>query len=63
MRSERKMVKTSLISKAFFFSHHQTKGYLLTMVGEPEAVLQRCGTALVEGQERPVDENYKSAFR
>ena len=28
-----------------------------------QAVLSRCGTALVDGQERPVDENYKSAFR
>ena len=41
----------------------QTKGYLLTMVGEPESVLSRCSKALVDGQERPVDENYKSAFR
>ena len=28
-----------------------------------QAVLSRCATALVDGQERPVDENYKSAFR
>ena len=33
------------------------------MVGDPEAVLNRCATALIEGRERPIDDDYKSAFR
>ena len=42
---------------------YKTNGYLLSMVGDPEAVLNRCATALVEGRERPIDEDYKTAFR
>ena len=41
----------------------QTNGYLLTMFGEPETVLNRCASALVQGQERNIDEDYKTAFR
>ncbi len=33
------------------------------MVGDPETVLNRCSTALLSGQERPIDEDYKAAFR
>ena len=32
------------------------------LVGAPELVLQRCGVALVQGQERPVDQDFKNAF-
>ena len=40
----------------------RTNGYLGCMVGAPELVLQRCATALVQGQERPVDQDFKNAF-
>ena len=40
----------------------KTGGYLACMVGAPELILQRCGSALVAGQERPVDQDYKNAF-
>lgn len=42
---------------------YKTNGYLLTMVGDPEAVLNRCSSALVEGHDRPIDDDYKVAFR
>ena len=42
---------------------YQTAGYLLTMVGEPETVLNRCSTALVDGQDRNIDSDYVRAFR
>ena len=32
------------------------------MIGAPELILQRCATALVNGQERPVDQDYKNAY-
>jgi len=41
---------------------YKTNGYLACMVGAPELVLQRCSSALVAGQERPVDQDYKNAF-
>lgn len=41
----------------------QTNGYLLTMLGDPETVMTRCATALVSGQERTIDEDYRAAFR
>lgn len=44
-------------------SDFQTNGYLLTMLGDPETVLNRCATALVQGQLRDIDEDYKGAFR
>ena len=60
-------VPFSSISKLQLTIHEardfQTNGYLLTMFGEPETVLNRCGSALVEGQERNIDEDYKTAFR
>ena len=40
----------------------RTNGYLGCMVGAPELILQRCGSALVQGQERPVDQDFKNAF-
>jgi len=40
----------------------KTNGYLACMIGAPELILQRCGSALVQGQERPVDQDYKNAF-
>jgi len=40
----------------------QTHGYLGCMIGAPELVLQRCSMALVQGQERPVDQDFKNAF-
>jgi sodium/potassium-transporting ATPase subunit alpha len=42
---------------------YQTNGYLLAMVGEPETVLNRCATALVNGRERNIDGDYVRAFR
>merc|ERR1719325_329245 len=41
---------------------YKTNGYLACMVGAPELVLQRCSSALVAGQERPADQDYKNAF-
>ena len=41
----------------------QTNGYLLAMFGEPETVLNRCSTALVQGQERNIGDDYRNAFR
>ena len=43
-------------------SDYKTHGYLACMVGAPELILQRCGSALVAGQERPVDQDYKNAY-
>ena len=43
-------------------SDFKTHGYLACMIGAPELILQRCGSALVNGQERPVDQDYKNAF-
>jgi len=43
-------------------SDFQTNGYLACMIGAPELVLQRCGTALVAGQDRIVDKEYQNAF-
>jgi len=39
-----------------------TNGYLACMIGSPDVILQRCGSALVQGQERPIDQDYKNAF-
>ena len=41
----------------------QTNGYLLAMFGEPETVLNRCSTALIQGQERNIGDDYRNAFR
>ena len=41
----------------------QTNGYLLATFGDPETILKRCATALVQGQDRPIDEEYSNAFR
>ena len=41
----------------------QTNGYLLTMFGDPETILNRCATALVLGHERSIGDDYRSAFR
>ena len=41
---------------------YKTNGYLACMVGAPELILQRCATALVNGQERQVDQDYKNAY-
>ncbi len=41
----------------------QSAGYLLTMFGDPEAVLNRCASALVQGHERTIDDDYRNAFR
>jgi sodium/potassium-transporting ATPase subunit alpha len=40
----------------------QTNGYLLAMYGDPQTVLNRCTTALVQGHERNIDDDYKNAF-
>jgi sodium/potassium-transporting ATPase subunit alpha len=40
----------------------RSNGYLACMIGAPELLLQRCGVALVQGQERPVDQDFKNAF-
>jgi len=41
----------------------QTNGYLLAMFGEPETVLNRCSTRLIQGQERDIEDDYRDAFR
>ena len=41
----------------------QTNGYLLTTFGDPETILNRCATALVQGHERTIDDEYRNAFR
>ena len=41
----------------------QTGGYLLTMMGDPETILKRCTTALVNGEERRIGDDYTAAFR
>lgn len=43
-------------------SDFQTNGYLACMIGAPELVLQRCSTALVAGQDRAMDPEYRNAF-
>ena len=40
----------------------KTNGYLACMVGAPELILQRCASALVHGQERQIDQDYKNAY-
>lgn len=37
----------------------QTNGYFLAMFGDPETILHRCNTALVQGVERNIDEDYR----
>jgi hypothetical protein len=44
-----------MIKKKIFKTIHeahdlQTNGYLVTMLGDPETVLTRCATALLNGQ-------------
>ena len=41
----------------------QTNGYLLTTFGDPETILNRCATALVQGHDRTIDDEYRNAFR
>ena len=41
----------------------QVNGYLLCMYGDPETVLNRCATALIDGHERNIDDSYRDAFR
>jgi len=36
--------------------------YLLVMKGAPERIVDRCSTILVNGEERPLDEDWKRAF-
>ncbi len=40
-----------------------TRGHLACMMGDPEAILNRSASALVDGQERPLDDDYMTAFR
>merc|ERR1711936_172768 len=51
----------------FQVSIHETsdpsdKRALLVMKGAPERILQRCSTIVVDGQERPLSEDWKNAF-
>jgi sodium/potassium-transporting ATPase subunit alpha len=41
---------------------YQTNGYLGCMIGSPDILLQRCATALINGQERRIDQDYKNAY-
>jgi len=43
-------------------SDFQTNGYLGCMIGAPELILQRCSMALLNGKDRPIDQDYKNAF-
>eukprot|EP00095_Tigriopus_kingsejongensis_P006796 snap_masked-scaffold1064_size65302-processed-gene-0.1 protein:Tk06796 transcript:snap_masked-scaffold1064_size65302-processed-gene-0.1-mRNA-1 annotation:"sodium potassium-transporting atpase subunit alpha-like isoform x2" len=52
----------------FQFSIHechdyQQNGHLVTLIGDPEAILNRCASAFVNGQERSIDDDYITAFR
>jgi sodium/potassium-transporting ATPase subunit alpha len=40
----------------------KTNGYLACLIGSPEVVLQRCQVALLNGQDRRIDQDYKNAF-
>merc|ERR1711910_11390 len=51
----------------FQVSVHETsdpsdKRALLVMKGAPERILQRCSTIVIDGQERPLSEDWKNAF-
>merc|ERR1712227_972837 len=51
----------------FQVSIHETsdpsdKRNLLVMKGAPERILQRCSTIVIDGQERPLTEDWKNAF-
>merc|ERR1712001_798395 len=51
----------------FQVSIHETsdpsdKRALLVMKGAPERILQRCSTIVIDGQERPLSEDWKNAF-
>merc|ERR1712223_669561 len=51
----------------FRVSIHETsdpdeKRALLVMKGAPERILQRCSTIVIDGQERPLSEDWKNAF-
>merc|ERR1712002_824246 len=54
-------------SNKFQVSVHETEDpqdnrYLLVMKGAPERILQRCSTIVVDGQERPLNDEWKDAF-
>ncbi|CAG5896380.1 unnamed protein product [Menidia menidia] len=38
-------------------------GHILVMKGAPERILDRCSTIMVQGQELPLDENWREAFQ
>ncbi|XP_013868506.1 sodium/potassium-transporting ATPase subunit alpha-2 [Austrofundulus limnaeus] len=38
-------------------------GHLLVMKGAPERILDRCSTIMFQGQEEPLDENWREAFQ
>ena len=38
------------------------ESYLLVMKGAPERILDRCSTILIDGEEKPLDEEWKEAF-
>lgn len=41
---------------------NDTNGYLLTMKGAPERIIDVCTTILVNGTEEPLDEKWKTEF-
>ena len=38
------------------------KRYLLVMKGAPERILDRCSTILINGEEKPLSEDWRDAF-
>ena len=38
------------------------KHYLLVMKGAPERILDRCSTILINGEEKPLSEDWRDAF-
>merc|ERR1712213_125249 len=64
----KKLVETPFNStNKFQVSIHETsdpsdKRNLLVMKGAPERILQRCSTIVIDGQERPLTEDWKNAF-
>merc|ERR1719430_2601520 len=54
-------------SHKFQVSVHETEDpqdnrYLLVMKGAPERILERCSSIVVDGQERPLNDEWKDAF-
>merc|ERR1712038_995908 len=67
-RSERKKVceipfnSTNKYQVSIHEQEDKDKGYLLVMKGAPERILDRCGTIVVNGQDIPLNQEWKDKF-